>query len=230
VSFTSSALAFLLEAIGFTKIYRFSQWVEMTISAVAVIVAICFCWRKVQPGYLKGFPLYFTIGLAADILSQLYPFGATFIFWVFTLFEGLFFSRFFILIFQIPSQKGLMKIMGGSFLLIVFILAPLIPPFPNLIAAKLLESAILFIPCMIYNLDMLSRRQIIGIERNPAFFVVIGIFSYFSIQIPVVLFSLFFSYTHQEPLALLVYSVNNFIQLFSCAFFIKAMVCLIYRS
>ena len=215
---------------SFIKIYKISVWLELIISAITIIISLCYCWRKGQPRYLRGFPIYFIMSLLSDLLYEAFRPHSGIIIWIFTMFEALFFSYFFFLIFEAKQLRVLITVMASAFLLLGLTFFVLLPRVHNMILATLLESFILVLPCTLYYREMLSRRQIIGLNKNPAFFIVTGIFFYFLIQFPVILFSVFYSYAHNQPLAYLVYSMNNFSQFISYLLFIKAMQCLVNRT
>jgi hypothetical protein len=215
---------------SFIKIYKISVWLELSISAITIIISLCYCWRKGQPRYLRGFPVYFMMSLLSDLLYEAFEPHRGIIIWIFTMFEALFFSYFFFLIFEAKQRRILIKVMACSFLLLALTFFFLLPPLHNMVLATLLESFILVLPCTLYYRQMLSRRQIIGMNKNPAFFIVTGIFFYFLIQFPVILFTVFYYYAHNKPLASLVYSMNNFSQFISYLLFIKAMLCLVNRT
>lgn len=216
---------------SFIKIYKISVGLALILSAITIIVSLCYCWRKSQPRYLRGFPVYFIMSLLSDLLSTAFqPHWSLVIIWVFTMYEALFFSYFFFLIFEAKQLRVLITVLASVFLLVGITFFVLLQPVHYMILATLLESFILVLPCTLYYRQMLSRRQIIGINKNPAFFLVTGIFFYFLIQFPVILFTVFFSYAHNRPLASLVYSMNNFSQIISYLLFIKAMLCLVKRT
>lgn len=216
----------LLVLTWFVRIYRFSIGLELLISVATLIISLFYCWRRMQPGYLNWFPAYFFISLLSDLFSTHWHSKGSIIFWIFTIFETLFFGYFFHRVFHDKKRKTLVLGLVTAFLILASIVSFTMPVLPGLRVATLLQSIVLVIPCACYYFDMMSQFQIIGISKNPSFFIVNGLFFYFLIQFPVVLFEVFYTYTHEPPLASFVYSMNNFSQFISYVLFIKAMTCL----
>lgn len=212
------------------ELYVISMWLAGIATVVTLPIAFIFCWRSFQPDYMKSLPIYLFVSGLTEILALLFEKYAGFIYWLFTLFETIYFSYFFYLLFSGYSRRVLLYVVDIVFILLSVIGVIALPRGYNIALAMLFESALLVVCSIIYYRNILNTRQIIYTARDPSFFMVTGIFFYFLIQIPVTGFSAFYFATHKIDLLELVYSMNNYSLTVSYAFYTKAMVCLKKRS
>ena len=92
--------------------------------------------------------------------------------------------------------------------------------------AVMVASIVIVIPCIKYFRKSMLYPIVVTPEKDPAFWMITGIFFYFSIRFPVFWFTAYFVHIGKLQLTAAVYSIQNFALVISYILFIKAMTCL----
>ena len=92
--------------------------------------------------------------------------------------------------------------------------------------AVMVASIVIVIPCISYFRKSMLYPIVVNPEKDPAFWMITGIFFYFSIRFPVFWFTAYFVHIGKLQLTAAVYSIQNFALVISYILFIKAMTCL----
>lgn len=133
---------------------------------------------------------------------------------IFVLLEFILLNNFLIRSIVSPAKKRIIKVIAAIFLLLLLIvwMRPVdnmhsigfFHAYPNLYA---LESLFLVIPCLFYFYDLFRFQQVVNLEADPQFWVIVGIFFYNSCSIPLFLLFPIFRFTN-EAIAELFNSMN----------------------
>lgn len=180
---------------------------------------------------MRALPLYFFLSGLTDILGVAFRAQNVYIYWVFTIFEALFFCQFFLQLLPSRSSKAWVRGLAGLFSVGVTLFVFWVPTGWLLTITILFESMIIVHQCGIYYLtEGLNSSVKYPPKRDPGLWMVTGILFYFLVQLPVIWYTAAFEVAHNEEMALVVYSLNNYASVISSTIYIKAMTCLVIRS
>ncbi|HVU53708.1 MAG TPA: hypothetical protein VHD83_01580 [Puia sp.] len=227
-----------------TDIYFISNVVNWIINLVAFIIAVCYCYRSLNPSYLRIFPLYLFVSIAVELLVNSYlrifgiqPFGSrqdyarTAIYNLYTPFELFAFAWFLFRIIQSPQIKRLLiaSLMLFCLFFIIYSLQTDIGKTLNVIAI-VLESLIIIIPCLTWYRELFTRNEPVNLLKEPSFWLVTGIFFYLATIIPFYVTSFYLNSHGLLGVAKSLSSINNFSLVITYMLFIKGFTCRIRRS
>lgn len=210
--------------------FRISAWTSIVTILVLFLASLIYCFRKAQPLYIKSFPLYCGLNLISEILHAAYPKESTEIYLGFSLFEFLYF--FFVFLLVLYSVKARMVL---AVVTVILWVAAILYFFRTKSVANIagrlcfiivLEECVVFIlGSGEYVRERLVRRPTRKLTSEPAFWTVLGILVYFALVLMTFSFEAFALNPKNGPLSATLYSANNFVQVFSAASWITAMVC-----
>ena len=206
-----------------------SAYAESINELVLLILSYIFCFRRFSPRYMRSFPIYATLNAAADALAEVFHTRSNEIYYGFSLFELVYFTYFLTTIFRVKGAKvALWSLTIICMLSSISLIAIKVFDF-SLVGINglslLAECFVLILGCAEYIREIMAKPDIPELTREPAFWMVCGMFSYFSILGPTVIFSGWAGSRELTTVAGLMWSFNNYAQLISTAFFITAMVC-----
>jgi hypothetical protein len=164
-----------------------------------------------------------------EVVAIGFPRQSLYVFWFFAIFERMYFIYFFRLL--LKTFHRLPIFVYG----LIFTIPPLIiyaltlRPVSGLETEMLISSVVIAYPCFLYYRKVMLYPIIVSPEKDTSFWMVTGVFFYFLIRFPVILFSRYFLNV-QPILSSAVYSIQNFALVISYILFIKAMTCLKKRT
>lgn len=208
-------------------------------------IGIFYCYRSPNPSYMRIFPAYLLISLATEFLGNSYilklfnyqPFGshqlygAIVTYNLYTPVELFIFAWF---LFQIIRSSRIKKLL--IFLLMLFCLFFIIYSAKSDIGeninvfAVILESVIIIIPCLTWYRELFIRTESVNLFREPAFWLVTGIFFYLATIIPYLVTSIYLTNHGLVGLVKTFASINNFSLVITYILFMKGFTCRIRRS
>jgi len=222
--------------------YHGILWTGFFIDLSFLIVCLFLCTRNYQPKYIKAFiilgfsNLPFTIAImlkfyGVDQKSEALNLITTLIRVCEPLFEFSFFSYLF---FQfIPSLlfKKLM-LMPISLFAIIYCIAIIIELYKKnsllstfKFASFLVLNLTIITMCFIYFKKLFELQAIQNLSKQPSFWIVTGVFFYFTTEIVTDIFTNYFIVKQMQEQALSIFSVNYFSELIEYTLFIKAFLC-----
>ena len=226
-------------------ILSISHIVNWIINLLALVVGVLYCYRTINPPYLRIFPAYLFISIMVEFLVNslflrlfhLRPFGSyqpyvKFIMYnLYTPFELFMFAWFLFLIIRSSLVK---RLLIAS--LMLFCLFFIISSVKNDIAknintiAIVLECIIIIPTCLIWYWELFSRNEPVNLFREPSFWLVTGIFFYLATIIPLMVTTNYLSTHGMRTAARSLFSINNFSLVITYILFIKGFTCRISRS
>ena len=226
-------------------IFLISNISAFVTNLVTLTFAILYCYRDVNPRYLRVFPLYLAISFLVELLVNQYftlllgfplfgkhqAFARHMTYKLFTLFELFVFSWFlYQILYSDRMKKGLILLLV---LFCLFFLWSSLPGQPGQSSNDLavnLESLIVIIPCLVYFKELFARPVPGDLLREPSFWLVTGIFFYLATIIPLFLSGSYLYDRGFRKIAISLYSINNFALSIAYILFIKGFTCRIRRS
>jgi hypothetical protein len=224
-------------------IYFISNVTNWIVALLALAVGVFYCYRSFNPPYLKIMPFYLLISIGIEILVNRFlnqlldfrPFGdqanaRNALYNLFTPFELLIFSYFFFQVIQSLRVKKIVILLICLFA--IFFVQYSVRQglgYPNDIAV-IFESVIIIIPCLTYFRELFARDEPVSLLREPAFWLVTGIFFYLATIIPLYMTK---SYLYAHGLggvAKSLSSINNFALTITYFLFIRSFTCRIKKS
>jgi len=228
-----------------TGIYHISALVSILTNIITLLIGIFYCYRSQNPPYMRIFPGYLFISAAVEFFAnpdilQLFnyqPFGnhqgyvALALYNLYTPFELFMFAWFLLRIIQSPLIKKLLilSLMLFSLFFIIYSVRTDIGKNMNLIAI-VLENVILIIPCLTWYRELFTRSEPVNLYREPAFWLVTGIFFYLATVTPFYLASIYLIGHRLRGLFQAFSSINNISLMITYMLFIKGFTCRIRRS
>jgi hypothetical protein len=195
-----------------------------------LVCSLIFCLRRNKPVYVKIFPIYAIICTIPDIFEFLSPSRQYPIYMIFSMFELAYFTYFFTLIYY---NKNAAKLLWGLSLLWILRGTMRLISLPDVNKANLSmvsqqyigECIILIGGCLFYIREIMAKPTIPVLSKEPAFWMVSGLFCYLIVTATSLLFTNFAISHHLPDIGKAVYSINNFCQLFIATLFIIGMTC-----
>jgi len=228
----------------FTDIYSTSIGINLITNLLALVVSIFYSYRSLNPSYLRIFPPYLFVSIALEIFVTPYlrflgmqPFGShqdyamAVVYNLFTPFELFMFAWFFFRIIQSPLIKRLLVIflmLFCFFFIIYFLQVDIGKKIEHL--PVVLESIIILMPCLTWYRELFTLSEPTNLYREPAFWIVTGIFFYLATIIPYYVASNYLISHGLAGVAKSLYSINNFSLVITYILFIKGFTCRISRS
>lgn len=228
-----------------TDIYFISTVANWLTNFLAFVVGVFYCYRTVNPPYMRIFPGYLFISLAIEVFVNHYfllllhskPFGihqqyATLTLYnLFTPFELFMFSWF---LFQVIQSSLIKKVLIISLILFsfffIFYSVQTDIGKKNNVIGVVLESVIIIIPCLAYYRELFTRSEPVNLLREPSFWLVTGIFFYLATIIPFYVASSYFVDHGMAGVAKSLSSINNFALVITYMLFVKGFTCRIRKS
>jgi hypothetical protein len=225
-------------------IYYISNVINWFTNTSALLVGVFYCYRAINPSYLRIFPGYLFVSIAIEVFINPYiiaifhyePFGVhqhyakVALYNLFTPFELFIFSWF---LFQVIQSTFIKKVLIASLLLfsLFFILYSLRTDLGNKANAigVVLESVIIIIPCLTYYRELFTRSEPVDLLREPSFWLVTGIFFYLATIIPFYVTSNYLVSHGLARAAKSLASINNFALVITYLLFIKGFTCRIRK-
>lgn len=228
-----------------TDILTISDIVNWMANFLALAVGILYCYRNSNPRYLWIFPVYLFISLMVELLVNSYfigllhirpfgtyqPYAKLIIYNLYTPFELFVFSWFLFRIIQSPLIKRLLilSLMLFSLFFIISSSNSHIAKSIN-INSVILECIIIIIPCFSWYRELFTRDEPVNLIREPAFWLVTGIFFYLATIIPLIVTRTYLITHGMAAAARSLFSINNFSLVITYLLFIKGFTCRIRRS
>jgi len=228
-----------------TDIYHISGLINLIINIIAFAVGVFYCYRSYNPPYMRIFPAYLFVSAAIEFLINPFilklfnyqPFGshqeyATLVTYnLYTPFELFMFAWFLSQIIYSLQIKRLLIALLMLFCLffIIYSLRSDIGKHINIIAI-ILECVIIIIPCLTWYRELFTRSEPGNLFREPAFWLVTGIFFYLATIIPYLVTSFYLTSHGLYRLLSTLSSINNFSLVVTYMLFIKGFTCRIRRS
>jgi hypothetical protein len=195
-------------------------------TVLVFIVSVVYCRKPTVPRYMKHLPLYFFASAMAEILTIAFRSKMLWFYWGFAIFENIYFIYFF-------------RLLMNKFRRLPVVIYAVIVTMPSAICfivtrregasfgiAVMVCSIVIIIPCIDYFRKSMFYPIVVTPEKDPAFWMITGIFFYFLIRMPVFWFTEYFVHTGKLLLTASIYSIQNFALVISYILFIKAMTCL----
>jgi hypothetical protein len=208
-----------------TRAYLLSYRLAWFASFLILVLSIKFCRRSYQPRNMRSLPLYFFISGLTEVIAKLDVPDTYLIYWIFGVFEIMYFIYFFYYLLESPGKRGMLFGINIFFWVAMLLFIRFMKYVFAGSATDLLESITIIILCVLYYLEIFRSPTFIDLEKSAGFWMVTGILFYFFIRIPAVLFSGFYSFTHNEAMSAAVYSINNFALIITYGLFVKGMLC-----
>jgi len=228
-----------------TGIYHISALISILTNIVTLLIGVFYCYRSQNPSYMRIFPVYLFISAAveffadADILTlfRYRPFGnyhdyvASAIYNLYTPFELFIFAWFLLRIIRSAMIKrlviGLLTLYCLFF--IIYSVRLDIRKNSNMISI-ILENVIIIIPCLTWYRELFTRSEPVNLYREPAFWLVTGIFFYLATVTPFYVASIYLISHRLRGLFETFSSINNISLMITYMLFIKGFTCRIRRS
>jgi hypothetical protein len=219
-------------------IYIISNIINWISNLLALVIALCYCYRDFSPCYLRVFPIYLFLSFAAEVLANcafeyylhFKPFSDQtryIIYNLFTLTELCSFSWF---LYQVIRSRIVKKILiallilfGLYFLQYYWLKEGLVVDFSSV--GVVLEAIIIMVPCLTFFRELFTRAEPVDLMREPSFWLVTGIFFYVVTIFPLYLTR---SYLYDHGFAAMaknLHSINNFAIGITYLLFIRAFTC-----
>jgi|SRR5579871_878872 len=222
--------------------YHGILWTGFFIDLSFLIACLFLCTRTYQPKYIKAFIILGISNLPFAFATILKFYGVdqkseslNLIITIIRICEPIFEISFFLyLFFQfIPSPlvKKLTLIPISLFAIIYFIsLVPELPKKNDLpsafkFASFLILNLTIITLCFIYFKKLFEVQAIQNLSEQPSFWIVTGIFFYFTTEIVTDIFTSYFIFKRMQEQALGIFSANYFSELIEYSLFIKAFLC-----
>jgi hypothetical protein len=226
-------------------IYHISGLISIITNVLALAIGVFYCYRSHNPPYMRIFPAYLFVSVAAEFLGnddilklfnyqpfgshQLYGTIATYN--LYTPFELFIFAWFLFQIIQSSRIKKLLILLLMLFCLFFIIYSIKLDIGENTnIVAVFLECVIIIIPCLTWYRELFTRNESVNLFREPAFWLVTGIFFYLATIIPYLVTSTYLTNHGLYRLVKTFASINNFSLVITYILFIKGFTCRIRRS
>lgn len=223
-------------------IFTISNIFNWTTNLLALIAAFLYSYRNFSPAYLRVFPIYLFLALAAEVLAnraldhylhiEPYPTRIRFIiFNIFTVVELCSFAWF--LFHVIRSRKVKMLLIAELTLFCLFFPAYWLWKGPMAdygSSGVVIEVIIIIVPCLTFFRELFTRNETVDLTGSPSFWLVTGIFFYLVTIFPLYLTR---NYLHDHGLAALIkslHSINNFAISITYLIFIRAFICRTKKS
>ncbi|HVU97717.1 MAG TPA: hypothetical protein VHE34_20980 [Puia sp.] len=222
------------------SIYIFSILINLTANFLALAIGVACCYRNRNPSYVRIFPVYLFVSVAIELLvnefvSRLFhfkPFGdyqdvaSNAIYNLYTPFELFIFSWFLLRIIRSVLIKRLLvvSVVAYGLFFITYSWRFGIGSQLNTVAI-LLESAVIIIPCLIWYWELFSRNESLDLMKEPAFWLVTGIFFYLATIIPFFIGSIYLTNHGFLKVTAGLFSINNFTLVVTYILFIKGFTC-----
>jgi hypothetical protein len=198
-------------------------------AGILLLCSLLFCFRRYNPSYMRSVPLYCLVNFLPGVLRIPYPAQEYWFEFCFTICELLYFTYFFCTILRPGSGKYVVIGCCLSFLTGFSFLGLRGINLATVFAAMYIMvfcECFLFVGVSVQYLRQLSdSRLILTVTAVPAFWMVEGIFFYFMVLGPALIFSILAVATKHTLLGQAMYAANNFAQLISSSLFIVAMLC-----
>jgi hypothetical protein len=208
------------------KIFVFSLLLMIPFSVVLAVLSLIYCRKGYNPPYMRAVPVYCVGNAATNLFQAAFRSTYTITAGLFTLFELIFFVYFLTRILVSRKRRAVLWALTGLHLLYFGMNWLKGKVFGMNADMSLLEAVIVIVGCLMYFREMLLNPVIPVLNKEPAFWMVLGIFCYFVFFIPSVFFASYFALEKLENLTSAFYSLNNYAQIVMYALFIKAMTCL----
>ncbi len=196
--------------------------------AVLLLVSISYCYRDMNPKYLRTFPIFCLFELCADLILILFGMNSVagnITANLLTLCELAYLSYFLNQLIQSGVTK---KIMGVLIILFYIHFSTRIVTYGigHYYEDEVFgESLILIIPSLVFLKEIFSREFKSDLSREPAFWIVTGILFYFTTIIPLILCRAYFALKGMWELREDISVINNFSTIVSNVLFIKGCTC-----
>ncbi len=200
-----------------STVYLASLWVGYFTEFALLTCSLIFCVRRNKPAYVKIFLIYAVINPIPDMLELIFPARQYLIYSTWSIFELAYFTYFLTLLY---SNKTATKILWGISLLWILRWTIRLIGLHDVNAGDFTmitqqftgEGIILMGGCVEYIREIMAKATIPVLSKEPAFWMVSGIFCYFIVLAPTFLFTNFAVSHHLPDVGMTVYSVNNFCQ------------------
>jgi hypothetical protein len=209
-------------------IYTIALWMIRGFILILLGCAFWFCYRPYNPRYMRSFPLYCLVNLLSEIIAYLFPAQMGLIYNLFNGFELVYFAYFLTRVIDSRRVKRLVWLLIPLGFLVIYLVQA---DFQKVSAVSiLLESVILMIPGLTYFHEIFLTKWVGNLLREPSFWMVTGIVFYIFLQIPIIMFTAYFSYHDGVAVGSEVYAIHNYVLIITYILFIKAMTCKRKRS
>lgn len=213
-----------------TRLVNSSEDLAYLTEVIVFIVSLVYCRKRGAPAYMKGLPFYFFVSTVTEIVALSFHRQMIFIYWAFNIYENIFFLLFFKLLVNVYSKLRFSFYIGLVIMQSAVIFLLTFRTTSGLEAAIMFSSVEIVVPCIVYFRRLMVYPIVIPLEKDPAFWMVTGIFFYFLIRLPVIWYHSYFLAIGKPLLAMTVYSIQNYALTIAQLLFIKAMTCLKKRT
>lgn len=212
-----------------SPLYDLSVQIQDINERVLAVSSLIFCFLRRNPKYMRSFPIYATVCTIPYFILKHFPGWKKIVFISFGIFELVYFTYFLSSVYREKKAKIALWILTSICLVFTASLFLMNWFKPVVVGANgtfiLCESTIMILGCLEYIRELLVKRDVPILSREPAFWMVCGTLSYFLALGPTVIFSGLEFVNGNKEVARDIWSFNNFSQLISSSFYIIGMVC-----
>lgn len=204
--------------------FKIWEWLAALSTFFLFILSLLYCCRKATPPYLRIFPVYCFLNILSEVLAYLLPSFQDVIYFLFTIFELLFFSFFFSSIIRRKAIVISLWILNGTFIgvLVHYLWRHRIIPFG---LPEEGESLILLLPCLVCFIQIFTHSPASDLRQDPFFWMVTGVLFYIVLLFPTLLFTQYYYNAHRPDLAKQFFSINSVAVIVSNFSYAKGITC-----
>jgi len=225
--------------------YNLSGMISIIANILTFAAGTFYCYRSYNPSYMRIFPAYLFVSVAIELLANSYvlklfnyqPFGdhqkyaSLALYNLYTPFESFVFAWFlFRIVRSIRIKRLLIVLLMLSYLFFIIYSAKSDIGENHNTISVILESIVLIIPCLTWYRELFTRSEPTNLYREPAFWLVTGIFFYLVTIIPFYLTSIYLIRHDLYGLIKTLAFINNFSLVIMYMLFIKGFTCRISSS
>jgi hypothetical protein len=214
--------------------YEIFVLASLSSETVSFLISLLYCYRSFNPKYMRIFPIFCFLELAADIITSYSKQHSLIKLEIITsnlltVFEVMCLCYFFSNIMHSSYLKRIVWILSISFFILVIAQTSKDGIGKTQAANIIIESVMLIVFCMLFFKQILSRYVIDDLSHYPAFWIVTGILFYSAITIPLLMCKGYFVEKGMRQFVEGLIMIHAFFIVVTNVLFIKGCTCRINR-